>query len=78
MKWKKGTMIFIGVLIVAITAWDVFVLVDGGTESSISHVMIAWAYRFPIFPFLMGVLCGHLFWRMPQTKELDKIQGDRK
>jgi len=73
MKWQKATMAFIGILILAITAWDVFVLVDGGTESSISYVMIQWAYKYPLFPFCMGVLVGHLFWRMKNVKGTKKL-----
>jgi len=78
MKWQKATMIFIGVLIVAIAAWDVFVLVDGGTESSISHVMIVWAYKYPAFPFVMGFVMGHLFWRMKETSETAAVTQESK
>jgi len=73
MKWQKATMIFIGILILAITAWDIFVLVDGGTESSISYVMLSWAYKYPIFPFIMGLTMGHLFWRVKNVKGTNKL-----
>jgi hypothetical protein len=70
---KKATTIFILVTILAIAGWDVYVIVEGGVESSISHTMIEWSYKYPIFTFLMGVIMGHLFWRMTDTKTTEKI-----
>jgi|DEB0MinimDraft_6_1074348.scaffolds.fasta_scaffold99935_3 hypothetical protein len=70
MNWKKLTYYFMGIVAVIMGAWDVLVLVKGGTEASISHTVIAWSYRYPIFTFLSGILCGHFFWRVRQTKEL--------
>ena len=78
---KKITVYFIAALFFLITIYDVFAIVKGGVEASISHTMIIWAYKFPIFPFFMGVLCGHLFWRMGDTKETkaiaDSINADK-
>lgn len=73
MKWQKATMIFIGIIILAIAAWDIFVLVDGGTESSISYVLMTWAYKYPVFTFMMGFVMGHLFWRIRNVKGTDKL-----
>lgn len=64
MKFKKHTYVFIVAIIVLIAIWDVYVLVWGGPESSISHIMINWAYDYPVFSFVMGFVMGHLFWRM--------------
>ena len=74
MKWQKATMYFVGLMLILVIAWDVFVLIDGGTESSISHLLIVWSYKYPIFTFASGVLCGHLFWRVRQTKELNDLK----
>lgn len=62
--WKKITVIFIVLMFISIGIYDVVAIINGGTEASISSTMIVWSYRFPLFPFLMGVICGHLFWRM--------------
>lgn len=78
MKWQKWTRVFIVAVVVLIAVWDVFVMVDGGTESSISHEMIVWAYKYPAFPFIMGFVMGHLFWRMGETKETAKVTGREK
>lgn len=65
---RNITVIFILLIAVAITVYDVFAILKGGTESSISMVMIQWAYQYPLFPFGMGVLVGHLFWRVRDIK----------
>jgi hypothetical protein len=73
MTWKNRTVIFIIVIIAAIASYDVLTISKGGIETSISHTMIVWAYKYPIFTFLMGVTMGHLFWRMRDTKETSQI-----
>lgn len=69
---KRVTYIFIAVLFIAIAIYDVYAIMKGGTEASISSIMIGWSYKFPLFPFSMGVICGHLFWRMRANKETKK------
>lgn len=70
---KKWTQIFVGGLIAVITIYDVFALIKGGTEASISYLLITWSYKYPMLPFTMGVLCGHLFWRMRDTEGTRKL-----
>jgi hypothetical protein len=69
MNYKKATVIFIAICVVSIIAWDAFVIINGGVETSISQTMIDWAYEYPIFSFSMGVVCGHLFWRISSVKK---------
>lgn len=74
-KARKLTFIFIGIVIVLIAVYDVFIIAQAGTEASISMVMIEWAYKYPAFTFLMGFTMGHLFWRVRDnkyTKDLGK------
>ena len=73
---KKMTVIFIAIAFAAIAIYDVYAIVNGGTEASISHTMIVWTYKYPIFTFLMGVVCGHLFWRVRGGTEMRKIEDD--
>ena len=71
---KAGmTKIFILVMFIVIAVWDVYVIATGGFETSISHTMIEWSYKYPIFTFLMGIVCGHLFWRMGDSSTTKKI-----
>lgn len=70
---KRATSIFIFLAIFTIAGWDVYVIMGAGFESSISHVMIEWSYKYPIFTFLMGVVMGHLFWRMSDSRATKEI-----
>ena len=75
MKYRRATQIFIMLIIMVIASYDIFVLTapDGGTESSISHVLLSWSYRHPVLPFSFGFIMGHLFWRIkPPPRELDE------
>jgi len=73
MNAKKMTFIFICVAGIVILGYDAFVMLKSGYEASISHTIIVLAYKYPIFTFLMGLTCGHLFWRMGASKETDAI-----
>jgi len=52
----------------------------GGTEATISFQMFAWSYKYPIFTFACGlfpgVLVGHFFWRIRDTKLTKEISDD--
>ena len=75
-NWKKWTAIFIGVTILSIAIYDGVAISLGGTEASISHMMITWSYKYPAFVFLMGFTMGHLFWVIRPTKETIAIAED--
>lgn len=70
---KTVTFYVIGLTLIALLGYDVFAIIKGGTEASISSVIITWSYKFPLFPFLFGVLCGHFFWRMRTNKDTKEI-----
>ena len=74
MTIKKVTIVFVLVLIGVIFGYDVMAIYKGGTEPSISHLLIVWSYDYPVFTFLFGFVMGHLFWRVRGTKELRKIE----
>jgi hypothetical protein len=75
MNWHKITRLFIFGVIIAIAIYDVVTISQGGVETSISNTIIVWSYKYPIFTFVMGIVMGHLFWRLkdnPETKDLGK------
>lgn len=78
MNWNKATVIFVFVVIVAIGVYDVLAIQGGGTEASISHLLITWSYKYPAFTFLMGFTMGHLFWLISPTKKLNELRGEKK
>jgi len=59
---KKITVIFIVAVIAIIIIYDVWALVAGGAEATISSVLLNESKNYPIIPFTLGVVCGHLFW----------------
>jgi membrane protein implicated in regulation of membrane protease activity len=76
---KFVTFAIIPFLIAAILGYDVYAIMTGGTDASISALIIKSSYEMPFMTFsigfFMGVLVGHLFWRMrsnDMTKEIDK------
>lgn len=72
-RWKKITAAVTVLTIAALGVYDVVAIQMGGTEASISHMIIMYAYQYPLMPFLTGVVMGHLFWRMKPTKETLKM-----
>jgi len=69
---RKKTAIFIVMTLLLIGVWDVYAILGGGKEASISHTLIEWSYEYPSFTFLIGFAMGHLFWRMRETKILSE------
>ena len=67
---KKLTLIVICSLAAVIGIYDVYALIEGGAEATISSVIITLSHDFLIIPFLFGVLVGHLFWRMDANKDV--------
>jgi len=70
-------MIFILVLFIAIAVYDAIAIAKGGASASISQMIIEWSYKFPIFTFVMGIICGHLFWRVGDNKYTKKIDVNK-
>lgn len=76
---KKVTFFVIPALIVLILIYDVWAIIEGGAEASISALLIKSAYEMPFMTYMIGlingILIGHLFWRMKSnsmTQEIDK------
>lgn len=42
--------------------YDIWAYFSVETGDTISEVTLWTAWRFPIVPFAVGVVCGHLFW----------------
>lgn len=83
-KWKNRTyivMILIIMAIVAVLIYDALAVYFGGTEASISSIIINLSYEMPFMVlcigFCTGVLFGHLFWRMKPNKDTTKNGVDK-
>ena len=73
MKWRTYTGYFILIAVVAIIVYDFVAIANGGKDASISQYLIDWSYQYPVMPFAFGIVCGHLFWRMPDKEKKDDI-----
>lgn len=72
---RSKTVLFILVLIFVAIFFDLYIISSAGNNASISQVVIDAAYETPMVSFLVGFLCGHFFWRMPEDKnKLDKLK----
>ena len=67
MAWRRATRAVIALVVVSAIVYDVIAYAHGGVDATISRITLAWAHRWPLVPFSVGVLCGHLFW--PQSTE---------
>ncbi len=50
------------VILAVIIIYDVWTLTKRGYNTTISWNLYVMAIRFPIVPFAIGVVAGHLFW----------------
>lgn len=81
MKLKSKTTIFIwgfiGFTFLVVGAYDIYAIMEGGTEATISFVVYELSYKYPIFTwtcgFVTGLLTAHFFWRTSDTKTTRKI-----
>jgi hypothetical protein len=58
-EWTKR-IILIG--LVSWGLWDIYVASNSMKGDTISEIVLAWAWKRPIVPFITGVVMGHLFW----------------
>ena len=57
-----------------VLVWDIVVLFlskkKGDLTTSVSYAIWGFARRAPFVPFIVGFICGHLFWGDPNTSIL--------
>lgn len=56
------TLIFIITSAIVIVSYDIFATLKWSGEKSISWQMWILSKKYPIVPFLIGVIAGHWFW----------------
>lgn len=60
--WVRLTQCLLLLLVVGVVLYDVVAIWRGGWDASVSAVVFTLSCKYPIVPFLAGLLCGHLFW----------------
>jgi NhaP-type Na+/H+ or K+/H+ antiporter len=84
-KYVKMTSIFIAVSVIIWIAYDAWAITMHGKDASISQVLIDYFYAYPIGGIALGIVIGHIGWRMPDrfpiSKEeieiIKKIRGEK-
>lgn len=69
MNVKQITGVFIVAAFLIIVGYDVWAVLNGGIDATISAVVFDFAHQYPIIAFATGVLMGHLFWPVRKNVE---------
>lgn len=59
---QKITIVVIIISIILLLSYDTIAALLGGSNATISWITWTYAHKFPLIPFAVGFLCGHLFW----------------
>lgn len=62
MNGQTITWWFVTALVLVGIVYDVWIYQTHGSASTISWTVWCAAKEYPVIPFAMGILCGHLFW----------------
>jgi hypothetical protein len=52
MNIRKLISVVVMVTIVVLALYDVYAYTEGGTEGTISHLILSWSYAHPMVPFI--------------------------
>ena len=58
----EPTIIVMIVVPLLLGAYDIYVIAKLGPSASISWIIYNLAQKYPMIPFLLGLLMGHFFW----------------
>jgi hypothetical protein len=76
MSFQLVLAISIHVVVVLIAAWDIYVMATGRPHDTVSLIMREWSAGHPIFPLLMGIVLGHIFWSNCPEHDVKNKTGD--
>jgi len=66
--WLLAFFLLIHVLI---AVWDIVAVIRGRPADTVSATLLDWSMAYPILAFIVGLVCGHVFW--PQPVIIQKI-----
>ena len=64
MSYVHVTRMLVVFIVAVVAAWDVYVIYQGQQEATFSVVLYESSRRWPVIPFVLGFLCGHIFWQI--------------
>lgn len=62
-EWP-GLILSIGLIAVClgIAVWDIYAAYQVGWQHTVSATMQRWSMTWPVLPFILGIIAGHIFW----------------
>ena len=64
MSYVHITRMLIVFIVLLVTLWDFYVIYQGQVPATFSVVIYESSKRWPVIPFVLGFLCGHIFWQI--------------
>ena len=64
MDYTLITRLIIFFVAVVVVIWDAFLMFKGHTDATFSVVLYESARKWPVIAFVVGFLCGHVFWQV--------------
>jgi len=69
MKTSRVTRTVLLICILIACGWDVFVAWNSVPGDTISEMVFAFVHQNPTVSFLVGYVCGHLFWGQQEKED---------
>ena len=64
MSYVNVTRMLVVFIILIVALWDFYVLYQGQQQATFSVVIYESSKKWPVIPFVLGFLCGHIFWQV--------------
>ena len=64
----------VGFIFLLILFVDIYVIFKHGVKASISSFCVRHSKKYPIFPFILGLLMGHITWSLSDFDWMTKEQ----
>jgi uncharacterized membrane protein len=58
------TRMLIVLVILTMGSWDAYLICTGNEDATVSVVLYESARKWPVIAFVVGFLCGHVFWQV--------------
>ena len=59
---QKVVTLIAGLSLLIVGVYDVYAAGWLGPDFTVSRVVLEWSRKWPIMPFLAGLVIGHIFW----------------
>lgn len=63
-NFDSMTLNLIGIVVGVLIVYDIYAYKVRGSDTTISVQMYEAGKKYPIIPFLLGVVFGHIFWNL--------------